>query len=97
MPVHTEKAHRQQDASKRHHIQQELGEQIAEVKARHKQEVAAELAAAKKAEDDVAKWKVEEACKDTLRRDAMLKLKVISFLSCRDRLMNTGFFFLATP
>ena len=69
-------AHRQQGASKNKRIQQELGEQMAVVKARHKQEAAAELAAAKKAEDEVKKWKLEEARKEGFRKDAMLKLKV---------------------
>ena len=49
---------------------------MAEVKARHKQEIVAELAAAKKAEEGVARWKVEEAKKEDLKREAMLKLKV---------------------
>ncbi len=70
-----EKEHRQQGASKRLGIQHELEGQIAEVKARHKQEAAEEVATAKKAEDDVAKWKSEEAGKETLKKEAMLKLK----------------------
>ena len=71
-----EKAHSELDARKRKGIQQELGEQMAEVKARHKQEAAAELAAAKQAEEDAARWKVEENRKEELKKEAMLKLKV---------------------
>ena len=60
--------------------QHHLEEQILEVKNRHKQQVVAELAAAKKAEEKLQKWKAEEAQKDAVRKDAMLKLKASAYV-----------------
>lgn len=64
------------EAQKRQAMQQQLGEQIQEVKQRHKQQIAEGVALAKKQDDDVRKWQASEAEKAALRKNAMLRLKV---------------------
>lgn len=67
---------RQAEAKKREAVQKQLGEQIEEVKQRHRQEIADEMVIAKMREEDAAQWKSEQARLAAQKQCDMHKLKV---------------------